>query len=93
MAYLFLKRTFSNIFLTLTDINKRVIVCKTSGNSGVLGTKRKKRSVFALQNIVEAMKSYFELHKINKVKIISRLKVNRYYYTLKKELHFRVFRL
>lgn len=28
---LYLRRTFSNIFLTFTDLSNHVIVCKTSG--------------------------------------------------------------
>lgn len=29
---LYMRRTYSNIFITLTDMNNQVIICKTSGN-------------------------------------------------------------
>lgn len=29
---IYLRRTFTNILLTLTDLDNKVIVCKTSGN-------------------------------------------------------------
>lgn len=29
---LYLRKTFSNIMVTLTDLRRKVIVCKTSGN-------------------------------------------------------------
>lgn len=31
-ARIHLRRTFSNLFLTLTDLNHKVIICKTSGS-------------------------------------------------------------
>lgn len=31
-GHLYLRKSFSNIFLTFTDSNNKVIICKTSGN-------------------------------------------------------------
>ena len=35
IAHLYMRKSFSNIFLTLTDLNDRVIICRTSGSSGI----------------------------------------------------------
>lgn len=87
-ANIVLRRTFSNIFVTLTDLRHKVIICRTSGNSGVEGQKRKKRSALALEKIVKMLYEYIVLYNIEVVRIISRMKLNRYYYCLKKELQY-----
>lgn len=87
-AKLYLRRSFSNIFLTLTDLTDSVIVCRTSGSSGIEGQKRKKKSALALEQIVKSLHIYFKLYNIENVKIITRMKLNRYYYCLKQELNF-----
>lgn len=87
-AYLYLRRGFSNIFLTLTDLKKRVVICKTSGSSAIFGPKRKKRAALALEKIVKFLADYLVLYNIRRVILTTRMKINRYYYCLKKELHF-----
>lgn len=84
-AFLYLRRTFSNIFLTLTDLRHRVIVCRTSGNSGVFGQKRKKRNALSLEKIVKSMMVYLKMYDLTIVGLITRMRLNRYYYCLKKE--------
>ena len=37
VARVFLRRTYTNIFITLTDLHDKVIVCKTSGNRALRG--------------------------------------------------------
>jgi ribosomal protein S11 len=41
LAFLTIKRTFSNIFISLLDRDFRVIITKTSGNF-IFGNKKKK---------------------------------------------------
>lgn len=45
VARIYLKRTYTNIFITLTDLHSKVIVCKTSGNLvlKVLSVVKKRR--------------------------------------------------
>lgn len=61
-AKLYFRKTFSNIFLTLTDLCSKTIVCKTSGCSGVRNSKRAKKSPYAVENIVKELNIYFKLY-------------------------------
>lgn len=67
LACLYLRKTFSNIFVTLTDLRHRTIVCKTSGSSGIIGSKRRKRVPYALESIVKALVIYFKLYSITHI--------------------------
>jgi len=49
IAKLYLKRSYTNIFLTLTDWADKIIISKTSGNSGLKGSKRRKKVPLALE--------------------------------------------
>jgi len=42
MAYIVLKVTFSNVFLTMIDHNKKVIISKSAGSVHLGTSKRKK---------------------------------------------------
>jgi len=33
MAKIYIKKTYTNIFITLTDMDNKVVICKTSGSS------------------------------------------------------------
>jgi ribosomal protein S11 len=85
-ARLYLKKSHSNVFVTFTDLLDKVIVCKTSGNSGIIGSKRKKRVPFALESIVKSLKTYFELYSIVDVEIVAQMRINSFLRTLSKEL-------
>lgn len=85
-AKLYLRRTFSNIFLTLTDLKNKVIICKTSGSSGIKGSKRRKKVPYALEVILKVMSSFFKLHKINAVQIVLKMRVNAFLYAVLREL-------
>jgi len=86
---LHLRRSFSNIFVTFTDLSDKVIVCKTSGNSGIIGSKRRKRVVLALEEICKNLAKFLELYKISKVEIILHMrKLSVFFYNLIKELSY-----
>lgn len=87
-ARIYLRRTFSNIFITLTDWHHRTIVCKTSGNSGVIGSKRRKKAPYAIENIIKELNVFFKLYKITEVYIILKMRINTFFYFLTKELAF-----
>jgi len=43
MAKIYIKKkTYTNIFITLTDMDNKVVICKTSGSSDIYKNKRKK---------------------------------------------------
>lgn len=87
-ARIYLRRTFSNIFITLTDLKHRTIVCKTSGNSGVAASKRRKKAPYAIENIVKELNVYLKLYKISRVYLVLKMRVNTFFYFLTKELAF-----
>ena len=69
-------------------MKNKVIICKTSGSSGISGSKRHKKVYQALETIVKALIKYLKLYKIKKVYLIFRMRLNRYTQTLIKELSF-----
>lgn len=64
------------------------IVCKTSGSSGIIGSKRRKRVPYAIENIVKELNTYFKLYNITNVYLILKMRVNRFFYFLTRELAF-----
>jgi ribosomal protein S11 len=87
-ARLYLRKTFTNIFVTFTDMDNKVIICKTSGNSGIKDSKRRKKAPQALETIVKYLIKYLTLYKIKYVYLVFKMRLNRYTYTLIKELSF-----
>ena len=85
-ALLIIKKTHSNIFLTLCDIKKKVIVCKTSGSSRVGRKKKLKRSPQAIEGIMPYLRWYFDFYKISALKILLDTKISAHVYILIKEL-------
>jgi len=85
-ARLYLTRSFTNLFLTLTDSVDKVIICKTSGSCGIYGNKRRKVALEALEPIVFNLAKYFELYKIQKVDIIIKTDMPAYIMKLIHEL-------
>jgi len=85
-AKIYFRKTFSNIFITLTDLCSQTIVCKTSGCSGIKNSKRAKKSPYAVENIVKELNIYFKLYNITNIFIILRMRVNTFFRFLLKEL-------
>lgn len=81
-AKIFIKKTYSNIFITLTDLNNKVIICKTSGSSEKIYNKRKKKVAQAVEKIVFKIKHYLNLYNILYVHIIIKMKIKTHIYTL-----------
>lgn len=87
-ACIHLSKTHSNVFLTLTDLRNKVVKCKTSGNSGITGSKRRKKVPLAIESIVQALLPTLTLYNILYIKIILKMRISSYYYTLLKELQY-----
>jgi len=88
MGRLYLRKSFSNIFLTFTDLSNKVIICKTSGNSGITGSKRRKRIPLALETIVKSLHRFFLLYQIKSIQIVLKMRKNSYFKTLLKLLSY-----
>jgi ribosomal protein S11 len=86
ICYIYIRRTFSNIFITLCDLNKKVIICQTSGTSDIYENKRRKRIAQAVEKIMFKINKYFKLYKIKAVFIILKMKIKSHVYTLIKKL-------
>jgi len=85
-AYLYLNIKYSNIFITLCDKKKRVIICKTAGMTAVNNRRKPKVAPQAIENIVRSLKTYFEFYKIVCVRVILKVKPSAHLYILVKEL-------
>jgi ribosomal protein S11 len=83
---IYLNRSYTNIFITLTDLNDKVIICKTSGTSGLVGSKRRKNVPQAIENIMKNLFSYLRLYKISNIEIVLKIKINIFFHYLLKEL-------
>ena len=82
-----IKRSFSNLFLSLLDPFERVIITKTSGLVKEIGsTKKKKISPHAGEFIVRAFAEYFTLYDITSVIIILKCRVSAHIFLILKEL-------
>jgi len=85
---LYLRKSFSNIFLTFTDLKNKVVVCKTSGNSGIIGSKRRKRIPMALESICKSLYKVLQLYQIKSVEIILKMRKRSFFKTLLKTLSY-----
>src|SRR5271168_4509138 len=87
IAKIYIKRTYTNIFITLTDLKDKVIICKTSGSSDSIHNKRKKRIAQAVEKIILKIKKYLKLYNIMYIHLILKMKVKAHVYTLLSKLH------
>lgn len=85
-AKIYLRRSYTNVFITLTDLEDKVIVCKTSGMAGITGSKRRKNIPQAIENIVKVLHPYLKLYKIRNVTIVLKMRANVFFHYLQKEL-------
>jgi len=85
---IYMRRTHSNIFLTITDLKDKILKCVTSGSSGISGSKRIKKAPTALESIVRKCLPVFERYRITRVRIVLKTRISILYYTLLKELKF-----
>jgi ribosomal protein S11 len=83
---LIIKTSRSNIFITLTDLAHRVIICKTSGSAKVGARKKKKVSPHAIENIISSSTKYLRFYRIRVINIILRIKPNIRVFVLVKAL-------
>lgn len=93
LALLYLNKSYTNIFITLADMNRRVIIGKSSGSStGIPRSKRRKTVPQAVENIFVGLSRYLKLYDITKVIIILKIKMNVLFHYLIKELTYYMLR-
>jgi ribosomal protein S11 len=86
LAFLTVKRTYSNVFISLLDRYSRVIITKTSGNFNLGNNKKKKKTPQAVEEIMRGLIEYIKLYNIGSIMIILRCKISPHIYTMVKEL-------
>lgn len=88
-AKIYLRKTWSNIFLTLTDLKNKVIICKTSGNCKISDSKRRKKIAMAIETIMKYLyDESISLFNIKNIEIILKMRVRSHLYTLIKRLKY-----
>ena len=79
IAYLHIRRSHSNVFMTLTDCRGRVIICKTA--AAVLGKSERRRRRKAPQTIeymIASFENYFTLYNIWGIKLVVRIRPGQF---------------
>jgi ribosomal protein S11 len=87
-AKIHIKKSFSNIFITLTDLNNLVIICFTSGSANPSFSKKKKISPYAVEYIAKKLLFYLKFYKIKALEIILKLRISAPVFFLLKELQY-----
>jgi len=82
VANIYIRRTYTNIFITLCDMNNKVIICKTSGSSDNFSNKRRKRIAQAVEKIMIYIRKTIKLYNIMKLNVILKMKMKSHVYTL-----------
>lgn len=67
---IYFRKSFSNLFMTLTDLNDKVISCKTSGSCGIKGSKRRKTVPQAVEVIFNEIYNVMKVFKIVQVELV-----------------------
>jgi len=88
MAKIYIKKTYTNIFITLTDMDNKVVICKTSGSSDIYKNKRKKKIAQAVEKIINNINNFLKLYKITKIHIILKMKIKAHIYILLEKLNY-----
>lgn len=86
-ANIHIKRTYTNIFITLTDLDNKVIACVTSGSAdNTITNRRRKKIALAVEKIVSTLNYFFKIYEIKFINIILKMKVKAHVYTLLSKL-------
>jgi ribosomal protein S11 len=81
-AILIYKRTHSNIFITLLDNNKKVVICKSSGIVKVGDNKKQKVATQAIEQIADSLIKIFNFYKIVLVEILLKSNISLHIFSL-----------
>ena len=87
-ANIYIRRRYTNIFVTLTDFNHKVIVCKSAGSAGIKGNKRRKTTPQTVESIVVSLNYFFKRYNIKNIKLILKSKISFHMFSLIRYLSF-----
>lgn len=73
-ARLYFRHTINNVFLTLTDLNNKVIYTRSTGMCLDAKNKRERLSLLAIEYMADDIAIKIRTLKINKVEILVRSK-------------------
>src|ERR1044072_2266344 len=92
---IFIRKTASNYIVTFTDLFGKVIYCATSYSSLIENKqdKRRRLSVFAIENIIDKLYSYISLNDVGNLIIVSRIKNRAIMYSLTRKIRFYGFKI
>lgn len=82
-AFIFLRGNSSNIIVTLTDLNYKVIYCCSSGS--MEGTKKFKRSIYVLEPLFLKLLAPLRHHRVSFLDIMLRMRVGSHVFAFIKE--------
>ena len=85
-AILVLNKSFSNVFITMLDLNYKFVICKSSGVCHLGNQKKIKKSSQIIETIIDNFISIFELYDIKHFNIILKVKFTNHVVILVKEL-------
>lgn len=78
-AFIKMRRTHSNFFMTLTDRKSKVIVCKTAAMViGKLERRRRRKAQQTLDYMVASLDKYFELYNIQGIYLFLKMRPGQY---------------
>jgi ribosomal protein S11 len=83
---IFFKKSSTNLFITLTDFDNKVIICRSAGCAIASKNKRRKISPQAVEDIMRSIKVFLKLYKINCMEIILRERITVFWHFIIKEL-------
>lgn len=89
IANLYIRRTWTNIFVTITDSKNKVLICKSSGMFIASKNKRLKKAPQSLEIIVWEISKILKDKNINSVNLILKSRITQHIYTLVRELLYR----
>lgn len=82
-AFIFLKGSSSNIIVTITDLNYKVIFSCSSGS--IPGTKKFRRSVYVLEPLFLKLLVPLKHHRVSLLEIMLRMRVSSHVFAFIKE--------
>ena len=78
-AFIKMRKTHSNFFMTLTDRRSKVIVCKTAAMViGKLERRRRRKAQQTLDYMVASLDKYFKLYKIQGIYLFLKMRPGQY---------------
>lgn len=80
--------SFSNVFLTLLDLKKKVICAKSAGMAHLGNSKRKKLSTQTIDILVRQILLRVRIYRIKIISLILKSNVNKFVWTLVHKLNY-----